>query len=289
MRDLKTIIVIILLLAPVLRAEAAGRTVYNRSDSVAVVSLLGKADGSLPAGRLALWFARQLLGRPYVGQTLEGYPDAEHLVVNTRQLDCTTLVETVVALTLCSRQHLTTFADYCRQLQRLRYRGGRLDGYNSRLHYFSDWIADKTAMGIVSELQQPHTVFAAVQTIDVSYMSTHTNDYAALRRHPELTAETRRHEQALTGHTVRYIPKTAVVDDKQLRNVVCDGDIIAITTNKKGLDIAHLGFAVWTGGHLHLLNASQLHKKVVEEPMTLGQYLQRHPLHTGIRVIRLNK
>ena len=41
--------------------------------------------------------------------------------------------------------------------------------------------------------------------------------------------------------------------------------------------------------NLHLLNASMLHKKVVEEPMTLYQYLQQHSTHTGIRIIRILK
>ena len=72
-----------------------------------------------------------------------------------------------------------------------------------------------------------------------------------------------------------------------LRQTVSDGDIIAITSRKKGLDIAHLGFAVWHHDGLHLLNASQLHKKVVEEPMTLERYLSQHPTHTGIRILRL--
>ena len=74
-----------------------------------------------------------------------------------------------------------------------------------------------------------------------------------------------------------------------MRETVKDGDIIAITCNKKGLDIAHLGFAVWRDDGLHLLNASMLHKKVVEEPMTLYKYLQQHPSHTGIRIVRLNR
>jgi hypothetical protein len=74
-----------------------------------------------------------------------------------------------------------------------------------------------------------------------------------------------------------------------MRKAVRDGDIIAITCQKPGLDIAHLGFAVWRSDGLHLLNASQLHKRVVEEPMTLGQYLAKHPSHTGIRIIRILK
>jgi hypothetical protein len=74
-----------------------------------------------------------------------------------------------------------------------------------------------------------------------------------------------------------------------LRQAINDGDIIAITCKKEGLDIAHLGFAVWHADGLHLLNASMLHKEVVEEPMTLYQYLQQHSTHTGIRIIRILK
>jgi hypothetical protein len=74
-----------------------------------------------------------------------------------------------------------------------------------------------------------------------------------------------------------------------MRQAVRDGDIIAITCSKPGLDIAHLGFAVWRDDGLHLLNASQLHKRVVEEPMLLGQYLQKHPSHTGIRIVRIER
>ena len=65
-----------------------------------------------------------------------------------------------------------------------------------------------------------------------------------------------------------------------------DGDILAITCNKPGLDIAHLGFAVWRRDGLHLLNASMLHKKVVEEPLTLYQYMLKHKTFTGIRVVK---
>ena len=56
---------------------------------------------------------------------------------------------------------------------------------------------------------------------------------------------------------------------------------------KKGLDTSHLGFAVWKEGRLHLLNASSIHKKVVLEPMTLRQYMQKHPSQLGVRVVRV--
>ena len=100
-------------------------------------------------------------------------------------------------------------------------------------------------------------------------MSQHPQSYKALREHPEYLDAIREMEQRVSGGRFRYIPKQMVKNQTLLRQAVNDGDIIAITCKKAGLDIAHLGFAVWKDGKLHLLNASMLHKKVVEEPMTL--------------------
>jgi len=226
-----------------------------------------------------------------VAHTLE-VNNQEQLVVNTRQLDCTTLVETVTALTLCACNDQHTFADYCSTLQQLRYRGGKIEGYPSRLHYFSDWIADKEAMGIVKEIRPENAaqeqVFSASQRLRIYYMSRHADAYKALKNHPQLVSEIARQEKALTGTICRFIPKSKVRNTHTLRQIIHDGDIIAITCSKPGLDIAHLGFAVWKSDGLHLLNASQLHHKVVLEPMTLDVYLSKHPSHTGIRVIRIN-
>ena len=253
---------------------------YQRTDSITVVRLLHDA----PSRGTTLWLARQLAGRPYVAHTLE-VNDHEQLVVNTRELDCTTLVETVVALTLCVQEKKLTFDDYTAMLRQLRYRGGVCTDYTSRLHYFSDWINDKVKMNLVTDIQGPNPPFSAVQKLNINYMSQHPASYKALKANPALVPVIRRQEQALTGKSYRYIPKTALTDSPLLRQTVRNGDIIAITCNKAGLDIAHLGFAVWRKDGLHLLNASQLHKKVVEEPMTLYQYMQQHPSFTGIRIM----
>ena len=258
---------------------------YQREDSVKICKLLQAANKETTS----LWFARQFLGVPYVAHTLE-VNDNEQLVVNTRQLDCTTLVETVSALTICASQGKKAWGDYLSMLRLLRYRQGKLDGYASRLHYFSDWIRDKQEMKMVTERQSPNPPFTAVQHVRVNYMSAHPTAYKALKAHPELVPVIKQQEKDLSCVKARYIPKSALRrSTKALRQAVHDGDIIAITCKKKGLDIAHLGFAVWQKDGLHLLNASMIHKKVVEEPMTFYQYLQKHPSHTGIRVIKINK
>ena len=258
------------------------QTTYQNADSVKICQLLSQANRETSV----LWLARQFLEVPYVAHTLE-INDDERLVVNTRQLDCTTFVETVTALKLCAQADKHSFADYLNVLRQLRYRKGKMAGYTSRLHYFTDWIRDKAEMLLVTDVQQPNPPFSAVQTVQVDYMSTHPNAYKALKANAALVPEIRAQEQSLTGMKVRYIPKRSVRNNALLRKVVKDGDILAITCNKKGLEIAHLGFAVWRKDGLHLLNASMIHKKVVEEPMTLYQYLQRHKTHTGIRVVRV--
>ncbi len=269
-----------LLLLSTACASAAQPVCYSKADSLCIVSLLKEGQTN------TLFYARKFLGKPYVAYTLEVNND-EQLVINTRELDCTTLVETVAALTLCARQGKKSFADYAAMLRQLRYRQGLAKDYTCRLHYFSDWIEDNTRMGFVSEVQKRVAPFTALQQLSIHYMSKHPNAYAALKAHPEFISEIAKQERELTGRHYRYIPKSQVKNTAGLRAAVHDGDIIAITTSKDGLDIAHLGFAVWHKDGLHLLNASQLHKKVVEEPMTLRQYLSKHPKHTGIRVIRL--
>jgi len=283
---MKRQLLVSLLLLTVLQSASA-RIIYTRADSLFVVQALSDYRSQAPAAPATLFFARRLAGRPYVAHTLERFPREEHLIVNTRQLDCTTLVETVVALTIAARAEQPSWQAFAVALERIRYRQGRRNGYTSRLHYFSDWIVDNAAMGIVSERQAPPDAFSAVQTISVGYMSAHPDAYAALKARPSLVADIRRQEQALSGSKRRYIPKRLLTDEALLRQAVNDGDILAIVTSKAGLDIAHLGFAIWHDDGLHLLNASQLHKKVIDEPMTLADYMAKHPSFAGIRVVKV--
>ena len=136
---------------------AHAQTTYQRDDSTKICKLLQQGD----CEATTLWIARQFMGVPYVAHTLE-VNDREQLVVNTRQLDCTTFVETVTALKLCILRNKRTWKDYLDALRSLRYRQGKLDGYPSRLHYFTDWIQDKVKMQLVDDIQRPNPPFSAV-------------------------------------------------------------------------------------------------------------------------------
>lgn len=281
-------LVVSLLICVAVHALGRGDVKALPKDSVTICRLLAEVQKQPTTTCVPLFFARQFIGVPYVAGTLEG-DRQERLVINTRQLDCTTLVETVTALTLCAQHHQYSWNAYLEALASLRYRGGVIDGYTSRLHYFSEWISDNTKGGVVREIQSPNPPFSAVQLVSLGYMSSHPQNYQALREHPEFVSVINRMERLVSGARYRYIPKKSVANQRLLRQVIRDGDIIAITCKKTGLDIAHLGFAVWRKDGLHLLNASQLHRKVVIEPMTLYRYLRKHSSHTGIRIVRINK
>jgi hypothetical protein len=130
--------------------------------------------------------------------------------------------------------------------------------------------------------------FIATQTLQLNFMSTHPDLYAMLKDKPEDVKKIAQLEKAVSGTKVRYIPSNLLNESEKVLKHVKDGDILALVTKKSGLDVSHVGFAEWgKDGKLHLLNASSIHKKVVLEPMTLYQYIQKHPSVLGIRVIRI--
>jgi hypothetical protein len=260
---------------------------YSREDSLRVVELLEKGAKVSPNESLTLFYARQFMDRPYVGQTLEIKGKEEQLVINLQSLDCTTLVENVCALALTTSHGSKNWKDFIHWLRKLRYDDGKLNGYSSRNHYFSQWIQSGTRQGLVREIEADRNITVPMK-LDLTYMSTHPNSYPLLKEDMEERRLIAEMEKRVSGATVRYIPKERVGDSRKVLGCIKDGDIIAITTSKAGLDIAHVGFAVWgKDGKLHLLNASSIHKKVVLEPMTLYQYMQKHSTQTGIRAIRL--
>ena len=270
----------------VFTAAIAQRVDYQRIDSQRVMSLFAKAKSlkGTSAASYMLFFGRELRGIPYVAKTLDKNSD-ERLVVNLRRLDCTTFVETVLALSRSMAQHKPTFANYCANLRLIRYKDG-IVSYPTRQHYFTYWRQQKAKAGIVRDIQSPNPPFSAVQTVTANYMTTHISQYPMLVGKPEMVKKIAAMEKSITGLKVRYIPRAKVDNITFMRKTVHDGDIIAIVTTKKGLEISHLGIAAWHRDGLHMLNASSLYHKVVEDSNLLKKYLYNQKSALGIRIIR---
>lgn len=232
-----------------------------------------------------LHFARAFIGQAYVGGSLEG-DGPEQLRYRFDGFDCVTLVETAWAL----QRHLQhphnpiDFEDYLHQLISLRYRNALLEDYTSRLHYTSDWIADKLRHNYAEVLVLP----GLSQTFrpDVWFMSKHSDKYPALKAQPAFIPIMAAHEARIRETlSFAYIPKQHV---PQTVGSIQAGDILCITTNIPGLDFSHMGIATaGPDGTLRMLHASSAQKAVVETQQSLKDYLADISHHTGIVVLRL--
>lgn len=261
-------------------------TVFSsKADSLRIDSLLNASSErsyKTNSERL-LFFAKSFIGTPYKGGTLDSGRN-ETLIVRTDSLDCTTYVETVLALYLSSFKDNPGYDDFSEELRYIRYRGGVIDGYASRLHYFSDWASDNEKKGILREVTQEGE--HDVRLCSLNYMTTHSNLYRQLKDNDSLISEISKVEKSWIDYKMPYIPKNVLNSSKD-DSLVEDGDIIALTTNISGLDVLHLGFALWIDGRLHLLHASSLHRKVIIDTSIIFDYLKNRNKHTGIRVLRV--
>ena len=95
--------------------------------------------------------ASSWIGTPYVNGTLE-QRDTEKLIINLRQLDCWTYIESSLAIALTARDSVKSMEKFAAHLQQLRYHDGIIDGYGSRIHYFSDWIRNAESLGYVRDI-----------------------------------------------------------------------------------------------------------------------------------------
>ena len=243
---------------------------------------------TLSMGGTVAALGQSFVGTAYVPRTLEA-DGPEQLVVNFRGLDCVTFVEN--ALALSRLVHMPTAGNllanrgeaerrYEAILMEIRYRGGVLAGYSSRLHYFSDWIADAEAKGLATDITEELGGVADTEAVD--FMTTHASEYRQLADADNLAA-LRVTEERLTERGRRYVPEdglTAAAPSIQ------DGDIIAATSTVKGLDVAHTGVALWVDGTLRLLHAPLVGDSVEISEESLPRRIQRIQGQDGIMVAR---
>lgn len=255
---------------------------HEATDTVRITQLLVETydEGrNAPSAQRIASIAEKLVGTPYAPGTIEGTP--EQLTVDMEEMDCTTFVETVLAMAMTLDERRTSWHDFIYNLERLRYRNGRVDGYGSRLHYVSDWAIDNNHRGILQEVTDRLGSGEAYQVKTLDFMSSHRDKYPALEDDAEFE-KLKNAEIGYRSHRFPYI-KPMGIKGAQLRS----GDVVAITTKTPGLDVQHMGIVVMKDGVAHLVHASSKAGKVVVDELPLTEYVRRNRTATGIRVFRL--
>jgi len=218
--------------------------------------------------------ALEFLDREYVSNVLES-DSKERLIIDLDRLDCVTFIEYSLA------KHLSkTPKDFNKTLTNIRYKNGLIDGYLSRNHYFLSWIDNNQQNGFLRDITRDFNN-SEVYSKNISFISKNIKLYPKIKQIEEI----QKIEKEINSKEYFYIKKENLKDEIER---IKSGDIIAITTKIKNLDISHIGFAIWRDSKLHLLHASSKHKKVLISKKSLYQYLLDNKNQSGILVLRVN-
>lgn len=275
-------------LVSTLAAQAQLETRFGNetADTTLINEMLIEASArkfNTPEDRVA-FFARKFIGTPYAAHTLEVEP--EMLTVRVDSLDCTTFVETAMALAMTTGEGRSSWRDFVYNLRRLRYRGGEVDGYPSRLHYICDWAVDNTHRGNFKDVTM---LFPGANYLmrSIDFMSTNRDKYPALTDDDNFR-RIRDLENGYRRHRFPYV-KSSALTAKVTKNVFHDGDIVALVTKINNLDVTHMGIVVLEKGEPYLLHASMTDGKVEISKHDLAEFMRRNRQWLGLRVFRLTE
>ncbi len=239
----------------------------------------------LPIGELIGKIAMEFKDTPYVGFTLETSLDSESCVVNLKGLDCVTFFEDSLCMARMIKHGKSSPKDLIAEVQKTRYRGGKIGDFTTRLHYTTDWFVDNAQKGVVKILT-PELPGAAPFTQKVGIMSERPNNYRQLKAHPELIPTIAALEEKINARSLMYLPMDKLAAAEHLLQT---GDIVGVATSEKGIDIAHTGLCIKDEqGIVHFMNASSSRRtmKVILDEPPISQCLNWSSKLTGVMFAR---
>jgi len=268
-------------------ASASGENeiIATSEDSLIFSQLVekAKADGvqKLPLSEVIVRVGQFFYDEPYVPHTLE-VGETERLVVNLREFDCTTYVENVLALSYSFKSGNFDFQDYINRLRTIRYRHGKINGYPSRLHYFSEWLMDNQTKGLVKVIS--NKIGDGEFDSFVDFMSANAEKYNRLSGNTQFISAIKKVEQRISEYDWKYISAEYL---DEISADIQNGDIIAFCSSIEGLDITHTGLACeHTMDGWYFMHASTNGQKVKLSEISLKAYIQGRSNVYGILIGR---
>jgi len=237
----------------------------------------------MPINELVLKTSLFFIGKPYVASTLD-MGDKEELTVNLRAFDCTTFVESCLALSLTLKSEGNLFANFCHNLQQIRYREGNVEDYSSRLHYVSDWMYEHEKDGLLRNVSKD--LGGKIENKEINFMSLHIKSYRQLLNNSDLQKKIKKTEDQLNKRGGYYVISKEEISANE--NAMRNGDLVIFSTSISGLDFTHMGIITIDGEHPSFVHASSSAGKVILEKRSLADYCKASKRCNGIVILRLN-
>lgn len=249
----------------------------------------GLARAALPLGRAVVGVGELAVGTPYEPFTLEAYLRAggspsrtEPLTLSLTRFDCVSLVEACIAIArVAATEGAPTWERFGGEMERQRYRDGERRGYTSRLHYFSEWIADGERRSLLRDLGTE--LGGEEDARPLRFMTEHRGSYPALAD-DDVFREIGAMERSLDGKPRRVVPTERI---PEVADRIETGDVLAFATAIPGLDVTHSALAYRDeAGTLRVLHAPLSGGAVELTHSTLPEYVAAIRRSTGILVAR---
>ncbi len=159
-----------------------------------------------PFGEIMQAVGMRFLQTPYVTGMLDE-PEKETLIVDLTGFDCVLYVEAVLALARGIAVEDYAYETFVGHIRDQRYRDGAMNGYCSRLHYFTEWIANNEARGTVKNITQ----ILGGDLLDkrLTFMSGHRESYPRFATNDSLFQGIQAMEHRLPTSTTIPSPRTA--------------------------------------------------------------------------------
>jgi hypothetical protein len=244
------------------------------------VAAVGQPRPNEAFGDFVARVAQAQLGKPY------GNPPnprgGEAVRLGFRAFQCVSFVESSLAVARCLwRNSPELLGCLVHELTSLRYRGGHIDGYASRLHYYEEWLADNASRANVELLTQ--RLGGVTTPRQATYMTHHPELYGPLTD-PNIFARIAAMEVQVGALHPAVVPREQV---ESVLPWLQNGDVVAVTTFRPDILVSHTGFVRrHADGSVHLLHASSAKHHVVETEDSLSTYILQRAGRHGLMVAR---
>ncbi|NET77015.1 DUF1460 domain-containing protein [Okeania sp. SIO1F9] len=232
-----------------------------------------------PMAEIMQAIADYFIGAPYKAGLLD-QSNQESLVISLDGFDCVLFVETVLAMARGIAMEDYAYLTFINNIRNQRYWKGKMDGYCSRLHYFSEWIADNQRRGTVIDIG----VELGGERVNkqLFFMSKNRFKYPQIARNDANYQCIVSMEDSISKLKINYIPYYKI---STVYSQLKAGDIVAVATEINGLDVTHTGLVYRNSdGNIGLIHASPAGKVTVA--YDLERYIWNVESAIGILVAR---
>ncbi|MBA5727319.1 N-acetylmuramoyl-L-alanine amidase-like domain-containing protein [Bombella mellum] len=260
--------------AAALPSDAPALATLSASTRQQISHLVSIAPHRSRQERIVL-ISQAMKGTPYLAQPLIGSATVpEELVLSWRGVNCMTFVEIVLAASLSQ-----DVEQFIHALIATRYSHHHVT-FRERRHFLSDWLHGTPVLCHDLSPDFPYARHVE-KTLNLKLPSSDQNGPASPER-PQATAHEARTpptgtdrylpDLPLRKRLITYLPTQPFLNDLKAGGIhgrIRNGDVIGIYSPLPGLDVFHIGLAIWQNHGLYFRNASSLpeHRYVVDSPL----------------------